>query len=139
MPRELMNGVDVTVYVDTSGSISEANLESAVREIADIIDLSGGSVRWLEGDAVILKDEWINAAPEKLNGGGGTSFVPLFEHLADSPTKTLVIFTDTEGEMPDFIPTYPVIWAIYAKTQEEAEARAIPFGESVAIPASSFA
>ena len=138
MPRELMQGVDVTVYVDTSGSISKQNMESAVREIADILEMSAGSVRWLEGDDGILKDEWISEAPVTLSGGGGTSFVPLFEYLRESPTKTLIIFTDTFGEFPDFHPDYPVIWAVYAKTQSEAESREVPFGEIIAIPESAF-
>lgn len=138
MPRELMQGFDVTVYVDTSGSISRENLETAVREISSILAATHGTIRWLEGDAEILRDEWIGQAPEELSGGGGTSFVPLFDHLRDSPTRTLIVFTDTWGEMPDFIPDYPVIWAVYGENEKEVEGRVVPFGEVIPVPKGAF-
>ncbi len=139
IPRELMHGTDATVYVDTSGSISQENLKSAIAEIRGILEASGRSVRWLEGDDGILKDEWIGEAPEQVEGGGGTSFVPLFEHLRESPTKTLIVFTDTFGAFPDFSPDYHVIWAVYAKSQAEADGRKVPFGEIIAVPEAAFA
>jgi len=67
-------------------------------------------------------------------GGGGTSFVPLFEHLRFSPTKTLIVFTDTWGTMPEFVPEFPVVWAVYQKAGEDVSSRMIPFGEIVAVP-----
>ena len=140
LPREAQQGCDAVVYVDTSGSISKENLESAVREIDGIIETCGGRVRWLQGDDGVLSDEWIHGAPETLKGGGGTSFVPLFEHLCDGvPPNCAVIFTDTFGTMPDFAPEYPVIWAIYAESEKDIAARDVPFGEKVAVPAHAFA
>ncbi len=140
LPREVHCGCDCAVYVDTSGSISEENLVSAVREIDAIIRACGGRVRWMQGDAAVLGDEWIYAAPEKLTGGGGTSFVPLFSRLnEDAPPQSLVIFTDTFGEMPAVAPDYPVIWAVYGETENEIATRAVPFGEKIAVPAHAFA
>ena len=81
VPAEETLGCDVTVYVDTSGSVSAEQLQIAVSEIAELLALCAYRVRWLEGDAAVLKDEWISAVPEMVAGGGGTSFVPLFEHL----------------------------------------------------------
>ncbi|MDD2765822.1 MAG: VWA-like domain-containing protein [Opitutaceae bacterium] len=137
-PREEFLGYDVTVYVDTSGSISPANLAAAIPEIDGIMSLCGWRVRWLEGDAKVLKDEWITATPEMVAGGGGTSFVPVFETLRDSPTKTLVVFTDTWGPFPDFIPDYPVIWAVYQRPGEDVTKREVPFGEIVPVPEADF-
>ena len=137
-PREEFMGYDVTVYVDTSGSISAKNLSTAIAEIANILSLCGWKIRWLEGDAKVLKDEWINATPEVVAGGGGTSFVPVFEALRDSPTKTLVIFTDTWGSFPDFTPEYPVVWAVYQQIGEDVSRREVPFGEIVPVPEGDF-
>ena len=134
VPAEETLGCDVTVYVDTSGSVSAEQLQIAVSEIAELLALCAYRVRWLEGDAAVLKDEWISAVPEMVAGGGGTSFVPLFEHLRFSPTKTLIVFTDTWGTMPEFVPDFPVVWAVYQKAGEDVGNRAIPFGEIVAVP-----
>ncbi len=140
LPRETQQGCDAAVYVDTSGSISKENLESAVCEIAAIIETCGGRVRWLQGDDGVLGDEWIHAAPETLQGGGGTSFIPLFEHLRDgAPPNCVVIFTDSFGTMPDFTPEYPVIWAVYGESEKDIAALAIPFGEKIVVPAHAFA
>lgn len=138
LPREVHCGCDCVVYVDTSGSISEENLTSAVREIDGIIRACGGRVRWMQGDDGVLADEWIYAAPRKLSGGGGTSFVPLFSQLRDDTPQSLVIFTDTFGEMPAFTPDYPVIWAVYGETEKEISALTVPFGEKIAVPAHAF-
>jgi predicted metal-dependent peptidase len=137
-PREEFMGYDVTVYVDTSGSISAKNLAAAVGEIAAILGLCGWKIRWLEGDAEVLRDEWINATPEVVAGGGGTSFVPVFETLRETPTKTLVVFTDTWGTFPDFTPPYPVVWAVYQEAGEDVTDRPVPFGEIVPVPEADF-
>ena len=134
VPTEETLGCDATVYVDTSGSVSADQLQIAVSEIAELLALCAYRVRWLEGDAAVLKDEWISAVPEMVAGGGGTSFVPLFEHLRFSPTKTLIVFTDTWGTMPEFVPDFPVVWAVYQKAGEDAGNRVIPFGEIVPVP-----
>lgn len=139
LPRETQQGCDAVVYVDTSGSISKENLESAVREIDGIIETCGGRVRWLQGDDGVLTDEWIHGAPETLKGGGGTSFVPLFEQLREGmPPNCAVIFTDTFGTMPDFVPEYPVVWAVYAESEKDVTERNVPFGEKIAVPAHAF-
>jgi predicted metal-dependent peptidase len=140
LPREVFTSCECAVYVDTSGSITRANLETAVREIAAIIATCGGRVRWMQGDDGVLSDEWIGAAPETLTGGGGTSFAPLFERLRDGePASCAVVFTDTFGLMPDFVPDYPVIWAVYGESEQEVMGRSVPFGEIVCVPAHAFA
>ncbi len=48
----------------------------------------------------------------RIGGGGGTSFIPPFDYLADEGEKpeTLVYFTDTGGTFPEDPPAFPVIW-----------------------------
>jgi predicted metal-dependent peptidase len=133
MPREEFNGCDATVVVDTSGSISKKNVESALREINDIIIAAGGQVRWLVGDTTVLQDEWIRTAPDKITGCGGTDFRPFFDHLTNGegkPTKMLIYFTDTYGVFPEEEPPFPVIWAVYDDNKETP----VPFGEVIQIP-----
>ena len=134
LPREELLGFETTIVVDTSGSISKTNAESALREIQGILEACGGSVRWLVGDSQILADEIIREVPDRLIGCGGTDFRPFFEHLnqpSAKPTKLLVFFTDTVGEFPTEAPDYPVIWAVYDSPQQVT----VPFGEIIKIPA----
>lgn len=135
LPRESLVGVDATVVVDTSGSITKGNTESALREIAGIIEAAGGSIRWLVGDTQVLSDEIIREVPEQLAGCGGTDFRPFFSHLeeAGQRTRMLVYFTDTYGEFPAEAPDYPVIWAVF-DNENEVE---VPFGEVIKIPANT--
>ncbi len=134
MPAEVFHGFDVTIIWDTSGSIPECDLEVAASETRVLLRACGWKARWLAGDAAVLKDEWIDDVPEVVAGGGGTSFVPFFERLQSSPTKTLVVFTDTFGAFPDYSPDYHVIWAVYQRPGEDVSARHVPFGEIVAVP-----
>jgi predicted metal-dependent peptidase len=136
LPRPVELGYDCAVFCDTSGSISEENLGIAVAETDQILRLCGGRVRWMEGDEKILRDEWIGGPPEKVCGRGGTSFVPLFEALDDSPTRLLVIFTDTFGDMPKSPPRFPVIWAVYKPVGSQGPLPPVPFGETIAVPES---
>lgn len=132
MPREEFIGFDVAVYVDTSGSVSAENLRVAASEIREIIQQSGGRIRWLLGDATIQVDEWVGENDvTNMKGGGGTSFVPVFEHLEENPVKMLVVFTDSWGTMPSSEPIYPVVWAVYDHALPKA---CVPFGEIVPIP-----
>jgi len=98
------------------------------------LQLCGGRLRWMEGDATILRDEWIDSTPDKIKGGGGTSFVPLFEQTRTHPPRLLVVFTDTFGEMPGIAPGFPVIWAVYQPAGARGPLPAVPFGETIAVP-----
>lgn len=131
VPTEKWPGVDVAVYFDTSGSISKQQLQAGVGELLTLLKLSNGRLRVLEGDAKIHKDCVITEVPKSLKGGGGTSFVPLFDHLEENPANCVVVFTDTWGGMPKKHPTIPVIWAVYETALKDAS---VPFGEIIAIP-----
>jgi predicted metal-dependent peptidase len=63
----------------------------------------------------------------KPKGGGGTSFVPLFEQLQEDgiEPEVCIILTDLLGRFPKDEPTYPVVWA---NTLPYGVA---PFGETI--------
>jgi predicted metal-dependent peptidase len=131
-PREVFMGCNVAVYVDTSGSVSQEQLVQAAAETREIIRASGGQIRWICGDADIAKEEWISEdEASKFEGGGGTSFVPLFEHLSENPPKALVIITDTWGTHWNDTPDYPVLWAVYSSARKAGVE--VPFGEIVEV------
>jgi predicted metal-dependent peptidase len=66
----------------------------------------------------------LNLTPK---GGGGTNFIPVFEHIADEGMEpsALIYLTDLEGTFPQHEPDYPVLWVdTYGKHKP-------PFGEHV--------
>lgn len=122
---------EIVVVIDTSGSIDQATLNAFGGEIKAIIQNSRPSKTH-----VIYCDAKVNHVDEfgpnddltfAMHGGGGTSFVPPFEYVAEHDLKPvcLVYLTDLYGRFPS-APDYPVMWV--CTTQEVA-----PFGETVPI------
>lgn len=66
-----------------------------------------------------------------VKGGGGTSFVPVFEYAAtlEHPIDCMAYLTDGQGTFPDEAPPYPVIWGSILEPPEH-----YPFGDVVMIP-----
>ena len=132
-PREEYLGFDVSICVDTSGSISEEELKRAVSEIDYIVKQTSGEGRYIMGDASVHADIALSEfRPDILQGGGGTSFVPHFDHLEEHPTKLCIFFTDTFGEFPDYTPSFPVIWAVYKPAMQSGHVQ-VPFGEIIEV------
>lgn len=128
----------VVVGVDTSGSIGKEELDMFMAEMAGILDdcepeklyicwcdAAIGRVDEAEdtGDLMILRAK---GAP----GGGGTSFIPVFDWIKEMNIQpaALVYLTDGMGRFPNTEPSYPVIWGnIYPNAK-------YPFGDVVDIP-----
>lgn len=128
----------VIVGVDTSGSIGPKELDMFFAEMAGILeDVRPRQLLVVWCDAQIGRVDECDE-PGDLNhvrslgapGGGGTSFIPVFEYAASlgSEIDALVYLTDGMGTFPDVAPSYPVIWgSIYPQSQ-------YPFGDVVDIP-----
>jgi predicted metal-dependent peptidase len=121
------------VAVDTSGSVSPDMLTKFMAEVQYCLDtVKPSSVIVIDCDTQIYQEVEFNVGDDvttfEPKGGGGTSFVPVFERLKQltEPAEALVYFTDGYGEFPDTPPTCPVIWVDYGGTD-------YPFGEVVRI------
>jgi predicted metal-dependent peptidase len=133
-PAEKFLGYDVSVAVDTSGSISESELRRASSEIAELAVAAGATCRFIACDASVKSDLALrDFSPEFLIGGGGTNFQPVFDHLEKHPTKLLVYFTDAIGKFPTYEPEFPVVWAIYGDDISSSTPE-VPFGDVLRIP-----
>jgi predicted metal-dependent peptidase len=137
MPGRRGHGADtVVVAVDTSGSISQAELNAYLAEVGGVLcDVRPRRVVLIACDAQVQQvdeaaslDELQVIKAAGLKGGGGTSFVPVFERIDDDNLKpdAVIYCTDMMGRFPEKPPTYPVIWA--ATTDIAA-----PFGDVVRI------
>lgn len=108
--------IQITVAIDTSGSINEEDFQAFIAEMRAIQACYKGTVTVLECDADIQKEYKLTKYGKvQLNfkGRGGTSFKPVFEHIKSKKIKTdcLVYFTDGYGDQEQCKkPPYPVIW-----------------------------
>jgi predicted metal-dependent peptidase len=125
--------LDVVVAVDTSGSIRREEISQFIAEIDAIKGQIRARITLLPCDAALAEGApWIYEPweefklPEKIQGGGGTDFQPVFEWLdkMDMRPQLLLYFTDADGKFPRQPPDYAVIWLIKGKNKT-------PWGERV--------
>jgi predicted metal-dependent peptidase len=125
--------VDLIVAVDTSGSIKDQEISEFIDEIDAIKGQIRARITLLPCDASIIEgapwcyEPWEEfTLPEKMHGGGGTDFRPVFDWIDTQGInpELLVYFTDAEGPFPLYPPPYPVVWLIKGKEQ-------VPWGERI--------
>lgn len=122
----------IAFAIDTSGSMSEADLKQAIAELEDIRKQFNAQVYFLDCDAGVYQSRWISPYEPLpcLQGGGGTDFAPVFSHLIENRIKPdyCVLFTDGYGNFGDD-PTqkFDVLWVI---TNQEVKP---PFGEVIRV------
>jgi predicted metal-dependent peptidase len=124
---------DICVVLDTSGSISEQEVDEFMSEI----DAIKGQLRArillhacdtaLAGDGPWLFEPWDEfRLPTTIQGGGGTDFRPVFEWISSQGREPdlLLYFTDAQGEFPSAEPAYPVLWLVKGKAP-------VPWGQRI--------
>jgi predicted metal-dependent peptidase len=124
--------VELVVVVDTSGSISDGEIQEFISEVDAIKGQMRARITLLAcDDKLNANAPWVFEpweafqAPRNMKGGGGTSFIPPFEWLnKQQQPDLLVYFTDAEGAFPENEPAYPVIWLVKGKEQ-------VPWGQRI--------
>jgi predicted metal-dependent peptidase len=110
----------LVIGIDTSGSISDDELAQFIAEVNGIMAcIKGWTLHVMGCDAAVHGYEVVQY-PETLDfkqvckGRGGTSFVPVFDKVAEEglTPACLIYLTDTFGDFPDEEPGYPVLWII---------------------------
>ena len=125
--------VDVTVVVDTSGSIRDNEVGEFISEIDAIKGQMRARVTLHACDAKLSEQgPWVYEpweefqVPEGMQGSGGTRFTPIFDWLntrGETP-DLLVYFTDAEGEFPAVEPNFPVLWLVKGRGK-------VPWGQRI--------
>lgn len=124
---------DIHVALDISGSVSEKELAEFLGELNALkgtlpvrITLHACDSALAEGAPWIYEPWETLSLPRHFAGGGGTSFVPVFDWIERAGTRpdALIYFTDAEGEFPARAPDYPVLWLVKGKAS-------VPFGRRV--------
>jgi predicted metal-dependent peptidase len=111
---------DIAVGIDTSGSMSDKDLQQAVSEVfaglATFMEngQEDASLKVIYCDSRVQKVETIEHEGQvtKPAGRGGTLFTPVFEELQKDPPMGMVYITDGYGwDFPD-TPCCEVVWII---------------------------
>ena len=140
----LTEGLEVSVCIDTSGSVSDTLLEQFLAELKGILrsyphvkcDLFYGDTE-LFGPYPI---QTIEQTPKAM-GRGGTSFRPFFKYLQNNQNnlmgahKVSIYFTDGYGDFPSKEPEDPTMWLV---CKDGLESKEFPFGEVVRISTESW-
>jgi len=124
---------EIAIAVDTSGSVSDEELEQFTGEVTSILhDTNPERIRFLQCDTEVREDTEYTREnlPLKVTyeGRGGTCFSPVINYINKKypQVAALVYFTDLESNDFGDQPHYPVLWV--STTSEEA-----PYGEVIKI------
>ncbi len=126
LPRLRSSQVELTVAIDTSGSIGRDELNAFLAEVNALKGQLRARITLHACDSQLAAagpwvcEPWEELVlPAELPGGGGTRFSPVFEWSArqDRAPDLLVYFTDAQGEFPAHEPYYPVLWLVKGKAK----------------------
>ena len=114
--------VSILVAVDTSGSVSNEELEDFFSEITYIYK-AGARITILECDAKISANyEYTGKWNGKVHGRGGTDFQPVIDYYRNNKKDyaSLIYFTDGECCIPNNVPR-DTIWVITSEGDHNKE------------------
>ncbi len=115
---------DMVIALDTSGSVSDSELDQFIAEINAIkgslpvrITLLACDSRLAEGAPWVFESWEACVFPHQVARGGGTSFRPVFSWVEQQGVRpdVLIYFTDALGMFPPQAPAYPVLWLVKGK------------------------
>ncbi|MEU4619408.1 VWA-like domain-containing protein [Actinoplanes sp. NPDC023801] len=115
----------VTVVIDTSGSVSDSELGSALLEVAAIGRAVGGRrdlVRVLSCDAAAhVTDGICESEGLTLIGGGGTDLRKGFERALASRPDVIVVLTDGQTPWPERQPSCRTVIGLFPRLRHAGE------------------
>ncbi len=113
LPGITGNEIRVAVAIDSSGSISDKEVQIFLSELHGICEAYDDYTIWLfVCDTKIHQRFELHPGdplPKTIKGRGGTSFEEPIKEAGQLPINTMVYFTDMYGRFPKE-PYFPVIW-----------------------------
>lgn len=132
LPSLTSERFNITIAIDSSGSIDEELLASFMSEVENImLSIPDYQIELLVCDEKVRSHETFYAGDilnYHLQGGMGTSFDPIFEYIERElyDTQLLLYFSDLDGKLSVEEPNYSVKWI----SQNAVE---MPFGEVIVL------
>jgi predicted metal-dependent peptidase len=139
LPSTLSRKPEVTVVLDTSGSMTGDILSACLTEVRGVLQsLEIERVLLIHADTQISFKEWVNVSslsrPFTAHGRGGTDFdLPISQvNKSREGCGSMIYLTDGYGSFPDHPPKFPVVWAVFHR----AGGRKVqpPWGKTLFIP-----
>jgi len=133
LPSLRSTQADIMVVFDSSGSISEQEIDEFISEIDAIKGQLRARIVLHACDTALAEDgPWLFEPwdefrlPKAIQGGGGTDFRPVFEWISRQGREPdlLLYFTDAQGNFPPVEPGFPVLWLVKGKA-------AVPWGQRI--------
>lgn len=131
LPSAYSESLDqITVAIDTSGSIDDKMLRNILSEIKYIHEtLKPKQLTIIDCDCRINHvyeiDESIDIMELEFTGNGGTSFTPVLLHCTQNEPTVLIYFTDLHGSLNQEPPKYPILWVCYS------DHKPAPYGDTI--------
>ena len=127
--------LNIAIAVDTSGSVSDAELNQYLGEISGIIEDCRADVLFIQCDAAVNYAEHLDRDDLPLSvtihGRGGTDYEPVFAYLREQEESLdgLIYLTDGECNYENIqVPDYPVLW-VYSRNPFNGYGQGVaPFG-----------
>jgi len=130
--------IELVVAIDTSGSMSSSDISYVINEIFNIVKDYDSKITIIECDAEIGKVYTAKKATDvqtKVSGRGGTSFLPVIEHINESNKyrhALMIYFTDGYGDSEIPKPrTFRNLWVVLQ--DEKYLSLKEPYGEVKAL------
>lgn len=113
----------VAFVLDTSGSMSGDQLERGLAEAIGVLKATGAEITFMSCDYAVHAVGKVHKASDLaklVKGGGGSSFVPAFEHLLKLRERPQIAIFATDGDIsvpPQAPPGMQVIWLLVGATR----------------------
>ena len=137
LPSRRDTRLQAVLAIDTSGSISNNELNMFASELMTLLNSFGQyELTVICCDARIqsvktyTQDLPFDNRKIQFRGGGGTSFIPVFQYVEEKfpQTQIVIYFTDGYGDIPE-MPDFPVLWVITPDGRNS-----IPWGYEIKLP-----
>lgn len=134
--KQKVKGLSCVVCIDSSGSMGEKELQKALTELWGLSQQFKAIKFWITCCDTELSEPFIVTTSTKkdllnikLKGGGGTSFVPVFDWIKKENINPdcLIYFTDLYGDFPNIKPLYQTYWITESSNIQ------VPFGKKIKI------
>lgn len=131
-PGQQADGIFLAVALDVSGSISDSLIVTFLGELQSLLNseiVTGVTVAQCDTQIRHVQEFKPGERLQRMEivGRGGTDFRPIFRWAEVLNPAGLIVFTDGEGQYPQAVPMFPLLWVISGDVSP-------PFGAIVRLP-----